>query len=117
MSAVLVIAASVLLGGLGSLLAMRSPEFACWWYGAVTLFCAGAAVLNAFQREWGWAAWTAVCTAANFWWWLTYRNRRRRRRALAALGAKARARIAAMTARMRERPARPVLRPVPAGAR
>jgi hypothetical protein len=44
-------------------------------------------------------------------------RKRKRRRQLAAIGAKSRARIAAMTARMRERPARPVLRPVPGGAR
>ncbi len=44
-------------------------------------------------------------------------RRRKHRGRLAAMGAKSRARIAAMVTRMRERPARPALRPVPAGAR
>ena len=44
-------------------------------------------------------------------------NRRKRRRAARTLGAKARARIAAMVTRMRERPARRALRPVRGGAR
>ena len=52
----------------------------------------------------------SAAVAAAAWWW-----KRKRRRALALLGAKSRARIAAMTARMRERPARPALRPVPQG--
>jgi len=44
-------------------------------------------------------------------------NRRKRRRAPRTLGAKSRARIAAMVTRMRERPARRALRPVHGGAR
>ena len=43
-------------------------------------------------------------------------NRRRHRKALKALGAKARARIEAMKRKIAERPARPVLRPVPVRA-
>ena len=73
-------------------LAAAEGDFAFMW------FCLACAVINAI------GAW--------FWW-----NRRKRRRGPRAIGAKARARIAAMTARMRERPARPVLRPVPGGAR
>ena len=54
----------------------------------------------------------AVLTVITAWlWW----RRRKRKGRLAAMGAKSRARIAAMTARMRECPARPVLRPVPQG--
>jgi nicotinamide riboside transporter PnuC len=44
-------------------------------------------------------------------------NRRKRRRAPRTLGAKSRARIAAMVTRMRERPSRPALRPAGGGAR
>ena len=44
-------------------------------------------------------------------------HRRKRRRALRTLGAKSRARIAAMVTRMRERPSRRALRPVHGGAR
>jgi hypothetical protein len=79
----------------------------------------GTAVIQAVIWEFGLrvlpasaGAGISAAVAAAAWWY-----RRRRRRGLAALGAKARARIAAMTARMRERPARPALRPVPAGAR
>lgn len=54
-----------------------------------------------------------VCALLCLWNW----RRRKRRRAPRTLGAKSRARIAAMVTRMRERPARPVLRPVPGGAR
>lgn len=54
-----------------------------------------------------------VIAAALIWWW---RRRKDRRKALAALGAKSRALIAAMVTRMRERPARPVLIPSPGGA-
>lgn len=49
--------------------------------------------------------------------WLWWRRKKDRRKALAALGAKSLARIAAMVTRMRERPARPVLIPSPGGAR
>lgn len=76
----------------------------------LTLSAAG----NALRGDWVWASVSAAVLVwtAHTWW-----NRRKRRRAPRTLGAKSRARIAAMTARMRERPARPVLRPVPGGAR
>ncbi len=60
------------------------------------------------------AAFGVAVTVIIAWgWW--HDDRRKRRGRLAAIGAKSKARIAAMTARMRERPARPVLRPVPQG--
>jgi membrane protein implicated in regulation of membrane protease activity len=89
-----------------------------FWPPAVfAVACTFAAALSAATHD---AAGTwinlicAVLNALAAWsWW----RRRKRRRAPRALGAKSRARIAAMVTRMRERPARPVLRPVPGGAR
>jgi membrane protein implicated in regulation of membrane protease activity len=57
------------------------------------------------------AAFVVMTVIMTWLWW----KRRKRRGRLAAVGAKSKARIAAMAARMRERPARPVLRPVPQG--
>ena len=68
-------------------------------------------------RNWIVAAFFAVMTVGSALICLLYWRRRKRRGRLAAIGAKSKARIAAMTARMRERPARPALRPVPGGAR
>jgi hypothetical protein len=65
-------------------------------------------------REWGWAAVALAAAALIGWtWW-----RRRRRRSPRSIGAKARARLAALVKALRDslRP-RPVLRPVPGGAR
>jgi hypothetical protein len=59
------------------------------------------------------AAWsTSMLLALILWWWS---RRRGKRKALKALGAKARARVAAMVKNM-PKPG-PVLRPVPQGAR
>jgi len=76
---------------------------------AVVVICA------LFAGLWLWAGVaTANGAVAVFLWWL---SRRRRRRVPRAYGAKAKALIAAMVARMREslKPC-PVLRPVPGGA-
>jgi hypothetical protein len=91
----------------------RRPEFGYWWYGSCAVLCAVLTVLDLVSRQWGWAAWLAVLAVLNVLLWLDSRRKRRKRRTLAALGAKSRARIAAMTARMRQRQPRPVLRPVP----
>jgi hypothetical protein len=81
-------------------------------------YITGAAVELAgciLERDWPWAGFFAVMLAglaAGLW------RRRRKRRALAALGAKGKARIAAMVAKMRDRATpRPVLRPGLQGAR
>jgi len=96
-----------------------------WWRRKIEHFWAAGlfTACNALYTAWfmldgdaGYAVFSAACmviTAALF---RYYWKRRKRRGRLAAAGAKSRARIAAMVTRMRERPARPVLRPVPAGA-
>ncbi len=68
----------------------------------------------ALVPDWFLAAFAGIVTVVCLWTW--WRRNKERRRALRELGARSRARIAAMVTRMRERPARPVLRPVPAGA-
>jgi len=73
----------------------------------------GWAVLWLAFGWWAPAEFSAGTVAHGLYW--LWRNRRRKGR-LAAMGAKSRARVAAMARRMRERPARPVLRPVPQGA-
>ncbi len=73
---------------------------------AMALVTAGDVLL----AQWAWAALGATVLAYVMW---VYWRRRKRRRGPRTIGARARARIAAMTARMRERPSRPVLRPVP----
>lgn len=75
---------------------------------SLTLVTAGNAVLHLWVLM-------AVSGFILAWVVLVWWRRRKRRRAPRTIGAKARARIAAMTDRMRERPARPVLRPVPGG--
>ena len=68
----------------------------------------GAAAL--LEHFWAYALGAAVSTAVGLaiWWW----RRRKRRNVLALMGAKGRARIAAMKQAMRERAKpRPVLRP------
>ncbi len=62
-----------------------------------------------------WAVFAGAVTVLTALYWWRSGSGRRRRRALRELGAKSRARIAAMVTRMRERPPRPALRPVPAG--
>lgn len=78
---------------------------------------AGALVVWLCLRAW-WLALgggVSVIAALAVWWW---RRRKDRRKALAAWGAKALARLAAMVRTMREsaKPG-PALRPVPGGAR
>jgi hypothetical protein len=99
-------------------LAGRRPEFGYWWYGAWTIIDIGLLVFNIVTGDWGWAAWMAFVTAATAWSWWDSRRKRRRRRAMAAAGAKTRAIRDAMVRKVRQagRP-RPVLRPVPQGAR
>jgi MFS family permease len=97
----------------------RNPAFGVWWFGFWTVADAAAAIISAVQREWGWAAWIAVCAVIMGLWWRNCRKRRKRKRAAAMAGAKSRALIEALVKRVREtaRP-RPVLKPVlrPAGA-
>jgi len=100
-------------------------QFAAWlrradqfWPSAVfAAACAVSAAVSAAQGDAvsTWLSLTfAVINALGAWFWW---NRRKRRRAPRTLGAKSRARIAAMVTRLRERPSRPALRPVHGGAR
>ena len=89
-----------------------------FWAAAVfAVACAISAAASAATGD-SFGTWLSLaCAVINaigawFWW-----NRRKRRRAPRTLGAKSRARIAAMVTRMRQRPSRPALRPVPGGAR
>lgn len=95
-----------------------SPEFWYWWHGTWAVVCGSLAVLDVLGGRWGWAAVQSAAAVFSAWSWWKDRRNRRRRRALALLGAKSRAVRDAMVARVREsgRP-RPVLRPVPQGAR
>jgi hypothetical protein len=96
------------------------------WRGKIERFWSDAAlvagdvlfiVANTVARDWIFVAVFAVLGVISAWLCRFHWRRRKRRGRLAAIGAKSRARIAAMTARMRERPPRPALRPVPGGAR
>lgn len=93
----------------------RAEKF--WPAAVFAVACTFAAAVSAATHDVS-GAWInltfAVINALAAWFWW---NRRKRRRAPRTLGAKSRARIAAMVTRMRERPARPVLRPVHGGAR
>lgn len=80
---------------------------------ACTLAAAVSAATHDASGTWINLTFAVINALAAWFWW----KRRKRRRAPRTLGAKAKARIAAMVTRMRERPARPVLRPVPGGAR
>jgi hypothetical protein len=76
----------------------------------------GGAVGYAISGAWNWAGLDAAnALLAVILWWL---SRRKRKRALRTLGAKSRALVAALARKAREaaKP-RPVLRPVPGGAR
>jgi hypothetical protein len=90
----------------------RTWNFYSGWIGSA----AGGAIGWAVSGAWGLMALDIanICLAV-FLWWL---SRRRRKRAPRAYGAKSRALVAAVVARMREtlKP-RPILRPVPGGAR
>lgn len=88
-------------------------SFCAGWIGAI----AGTGTVALLQPDWAEICGLAVSTviAVAVWWW---RRRKDRRKALAAMGAKARARIAAMRQAMRERARpRPVLKPGLQGAR
>jgi hypothetical protein len=86
-----------------------------WWMTATANVM--GAIWRAAEGLWVSVGLYAVFAAICAWMALRERRRRKRRGRLAAIGAKSKARIAAMAARMRERPARPVLRPVHGGAR
>ena len=94
------------------------PAFGLWWFGAITVVCMAITAVYAAQRNWHDVVWFAVLTALNAWNWWDCRRKKRRKRAPRAYGAKSRALIAALTAKARAaaKP-RPVLRPVPGGAR
>jgi hypothetical protein len=63
------------------------------------------------------AAWTGCCLVCSIWSWIHWNRKRRKRGALAAMGAKSRALVAALVRKVRESATpRPVLRPVPGGA-
>jgi hypothetical protein len=96
---------------------MLAPAFRFPWYVGVLTGGAGVCLSGIFPPVNPVAAvisagWMVIALAA---WW--HRRRKDRQRTLEALGAKARAKIAAMRQAMRER-ARPrrVYRPVPQGA-
>jgi len=85
---------------------------------AIAMMGCGLYAVGAFmERHWGTAAMNAA-VAVFVMWDLWRRHRRRRDRAPRTYGAKSRARVAALARKAREafRP-RPVLRPVPGGAR
>lgn len=85
----------------------------------LVLLCAGnlmAGIGLTLSRNWPGAALNFIAVAVNAWLW--FRRRKRRNRALKALGSKARARLTVMLRKVREFfVPRPVLRPVPGGAR
>jgi hypothetical protein len=86
------------------------------FYGGWVSSCIGGAVGWALSGSWNLVAVDAAnALLAVIMWWL---SRRRKRRAPKSAGAKSKAILAAVVARMREtlKP-RPVLRPVPGGAR
>jgi hypothetical protein len=97
----------------------RNPAFGMWWFGSWAIVCAVLAVLGALQRDLTGAVVSAVFAVLNGLWANRYRKRRKRRGKLATMGAKSRARLAALVARQRaaQRRTRPVLRPAPGGAR
>lgn len=113
-----VIAVGLAVTVVGDRVASRSPLFAVWWYGALTILSVAVSALEMAAGEWGWGLWTAVCAVANGVMWWNSRNRRRRKRAAALIGAKSRAVRDALVRKVRERATpRRVLRPVPGGAR
>lgn len=91
----------------GLVLMLRNRSSADSWYLAGDAFLAVGQALNG---EWAWAACFAVLGALFA--WRIWRRRRDRRRALAAWGAKAKARLAVMLRTLREKAKPgPVLRP------
>ncbi len=113
----------MLLLGAGSETVMRRiaatrPLAGVWWYGSWAVTETVLAAFFAAEGNWGWAAVMGVCAAVNGIQCRNHWNRRKRKRAAALAGAKSRARIAALVARVRETAnPRRVLRPVPGGAR
>jgi hypothetical protein len=94
----------------------RVPWNASVWYATVgvcwALLVPSAILVNHSPKL---AAMNAFFAAFNaFLWWITGGGKWLRRK-LSALGAKAKATLAKMKRKMAERPARPVLRPVPQG--
>jgi hypothetical protein len=91
--------------------AKDQPVWAWWLSAAVIVVIFGAVGRDLPELATG----VAQSVLAAFMWWL---SRRRRRRAPKLAGAKSRALLAAVVAKLREslKP-RPVLRPVPGGAR
>lgn len=96
------------------------PEIGCWFLQLgdwpIATGDAVYAVAMALEHQWFIAAWFVLLTAWVI--WSHHHNRRKRKRAPALFGYKARARLAAVVRKAREatKP-RPVLRPVPGGAR
>jgi hypothetical protein len=95
----------------------RHPLFGAWWYGSWAVICGALFGYDIAAGYWGWVPVMAASALINAWNCWRHWNRRKRRRAPRALGAKSRARIAALVRKAREtaRPRR-VLRPVPGGA-
>jgi hypothetical protein len=75
----------------------------------------GMAIVYMTRGQWLYAA--SYAAMLTLWIWRYWRRRKRRGKGRAALGAKARAKIAAMKRAMRERAQSPVLRPGLQGAR
>ncbi len=99
-------------------IAVTRPLAGVWWYGSWAVAETVLAALFAAEGRWEWAGWMGVCAVINGFMCRNHWNRRKRKRAAALAGAKSRARIAALVARVRQtvKP-RKVLRPVPGGAR
>jgi membrane protein implicated in regulation of membrane protease activity len=102
MSTALAIAAGIIVGIAGDQMAARRPQFALWWFGTWTVLCTVMSALLAAQHHWRVAALLAGCAAINAFAWWKHWNRRKRKPAGALLGAKSRARIAALVTRQRE---------------
>lgn len=86
----------------------------CWMWGIWTVSALAWLVVLLGERERWWGLFAAVSAVMSGWlWWGSWRKRKDRRRRLAALGSKARARLAALARALRDasRPS-PVLRPV-----
>lgn len=83
-----------------------------WFFGGLGVIIGAASVVDVPELAVGVVS---TILGAVMWWWL---SRRKRRRSAKLIGAKSRARLAAVVARMREaaKP-RQALRPVPGGAR
>ncbi len=118
MSVVLLCLAAALPSAAMTWLCQRRPLLALWWFGSLTVFDTAMAALALVEARWALAAVFTACALAAAYEWRKHWRNRKRKRAAALAGAKSRARIAALVARVREaaKPRR-VLRPVPGGAR